>query len=31
MQFLRPFAQEGRVVAEDDIRRFFDGVRGGAQ
>jgi hypothetical protein len=29
MQFLRSFAQEGRVVAEDNIRRFFDDVHDG--
>ncbi|KAI0055286.1 hypothetical protein BV25DRAFT_1873175 [Artomyces pyxidatus] len=24
VQFLRPFAQEGKVVAEEDVRAFFD-------
>lgn len=24
VQFLRPFAQEGKVVAEEDIRTFFE-------
>ncbi|KAA1472622.1 hypothetical protein DENSPDRAFT_838947 [Dentipellis sp. KUC8613] len=27
VQFLRPFAQEGKVVAEEDIRAFFDRER----
>jgi len=31
MQFLRPFAQEGKVVAEEDIHRFFQNMQGANQ
>lgn len=30
MSFLRPFAQGGKVVAEEDIRGFFEERRGNA-
>ncbi len=27
MNFLRPFAQEGKVVSESDVRGFFDSLK----